>query len=508
MHIIADDLDRSEPTVVETENFDKASHQVVIAGGGPTGLMLAGELALAGIDVAIIERRETQTLAGMRAGGLHIRTLETFDQRGIGDRFADQGQRYPAAPFHGQILDISDLPTRRNYFLALSQNHIESILAGWIQELAVKVYRGQELAGFEQDDQGVNITLASGWHLKADYLVGCDGARSLVRKGSGIEFAGWDPTKSWLIAEAEWTHEPEWGIRQASNGSYALGKMDDPKLVRIVLVEPELKVGDQPSLQDVSAALVSVYGTDFGIHNPVWVSRFTDRCRQAVTYRDRRVFLAGDAAHIHPPMGGQGLNLGVQDAANLGWKLAQVVKGVSADELLDTYQSERHPVAARVLLGTMADVALQRQDEHTSALGTLVSELAQMDGPRQHIMSDRSGLSVHYEMGEGHPVLGRRMPDLEFETGDGLRTAYTYLTDARPVLFVFDEHTNFHLGGGSDNIHLVRARYDGEWLLPAIGAVEPVGAVLVRPDGYVVWAGNEADGAFTNALAKWFGSTL
>jgi 3-(3-hydroxy-phenyl)propionate hydroxylase len=206
-------------------------------------------------------------------------------------------------------------------------------------------------------------------------------------------------------------------------------------------------------------------------------------------------------------MGGQGLNLGIQDAANLGWKLAQVVKGISTDDLLDSYQAERHPVAARVLLGTMADVALQRQDEHTAALGTLVSELAQMDGPRKHIMSERSGLSVHYEMGDGHPLLGRRMPDFEFETSRGLRSAYSYLTRARPALFVFDETADFHIGALAENIQLVRVHYDGEWVLPVIGAVEPASAVLVRPDGYVVWAGHEADAAFTDALARWFGSS-
>ena len=287
--------------------------------------MLAGELALAGIDVAIVERRASQELAGSRAGGLHSRTIEVLDQRGIADRFLSQGQVHPVVGFH-LPRDISDFPTRHNYVLALRQNHIERILAGWVGELAVPIYRERDVTGFTQDGTGVDVELSESRTLHADYLVGCDGGRSVVRKTAGIEFPGWDPTTSWLIAEVEWSEEPEWGFRNDALGRHALGKMENANQVGIVLTERQPTPSSEPTLRDISEALIAIYGTDYGIHSPTWISRFTDMTRQAATYRERRVLLAGDAAHVHPPVGGQGLNIGVQDAVNLGWKLAQVIK--------------------------------------------------------------------------------------------------------------------------------------------------------------------------------------
>ena len=326
----------------ETTGVAKTEHAVVIAGGGPTGLMLAGELALAGVDVAIVERRASQDLTGSRAGGLHARTIEVLDQRGIADRFLSQGQTHQVVHFHIP-LDISDFPTRHNYVLGLWQNHIERILAEWVGELAVTIYRGREVTGFAQDDTGVDVALSDGQSLRAEYLVGCDGGRSLIRKAAGIEFPGWDPTTSWLIAEAETAEEPKWGFHQDALGIHGIGKVENGGSARIVLTEQPLRLDSEPTLRDVSEALVAVYGTDYGIHSPTWISRFTDMTRQAAAYRDRRVLLAGDAAHVHPPVGGQGLNIGVQDAVNLGWKLAQVVKRTSPESLLDTYHAERHP---------------------------------------------------------------------------------------------------------------------------------------------------------------------
>ena len=348
-------------------------HAVVIAGGGPTGLMLAGELALAGVDVAIVERRASQDLAGSRAGGLHSRTIEVLDQRGIADRFLSQGTGGAGRAFAGIPLDISDFPTRHNYGLALWQNHIERILAGWVDELAVPIYRGREVTGFAQDDTGVDVALSDGQSLRAEYLVGCDGGRSLIRKAAGIEFPGWDPTTSNLIAEVEMAEEPELGIRHDALGIHALGRVEyevrdgevvfsDGGPVRVMVTEEHVGATSEPTLRDLSEALVAVYGTDYGIHSPTCISRFTDMARQAAAYRDRRVLLAGDAAHVHAPAGGQGLNIGVQDAVNLGWKLAQVVNRTSPESLLDTYHAERHPVAARVLQHTMAQVALRRPD--------------------------------------------------------------------------------------------------------------------------------------------------
>ena len=327
--------------------------------------MLAGELALAGVDVAIVERRASQDLAGSRAGGLHSRTIEVLDQRGIADRFLSEGQVAQVARFAGTRLDISDFPTRHNYGLGLWQNHIERILAGWVGELAVTIYRGREVTGFAQDDTGVDVELSDGQSLRAEYLVGCDGGRSLIRKAAGIEFPGWDPTTSSLIAEVEMTEEPELGIHRDAFGIHAFGRVEyeirDGKVVYkdrgpvgVMVTEQHVGPTTEPTLRDLSEALIAVCGTDYGIHSPTWISRFTDMTRQAAAYRDGRVLLAGDAAHVHPPDGGQGLNTGVQDAVNLGWKLAQVVKRTSPESLLDTYHAERHPVAARVLRNTMA----------------------------------------------------------------------------------------------------------------------------------------------------------
>ncbi len=479
-------------------------HAVVIVGGGPTGLMLAGELALAGVDIAIVERRASQDLAGSRAGGLHSRTIEVLDQRGIADRFLSQGQVYPAVHFHMIPLDISDFSTRHNYVLGLRQNHIERILAEWVGELAATIYRGREVTGFAQDDTGVDVALSDGQSLRAEYLVGCDGGRSLIRKAAGIEFSGWDPTTSWLIAEAEMAEEPKWGFHQDAVGTHAIGKVEN-RGSGVVLTEPQLRLDSEPTLRDVSDALIAVYGTDYGIHSPTWISRFTDMTRQAAAYRDKRVLLAGDAAHVHPPMGGQGLNIGVQDAVNVGWKLAQVVKRTSPESLLDTYHAERHPVAARVLRNTMAQVALRRTDDRTKALGDIISELLGMDEPRRRFAAMMSGLGIHYDLGAGHPLLGRRMPDLDLVTADGPLRVFTLLHDARPVLLNLDEPGGFDVTKWADRVQLVDAKYVGTWELPALGPVTAPTAMLIRPDGYVAWAGDLTQLGLADALTTWFG---
>ena len=376
-------------------------HAVVIAGGGPTGLMLAAELKLAGMDVVVVERRATQELDGSRAGGLHARTIEVLDQRGVADRFLAEGQAMQVQAFAGVPLDISDFPTRHNYGLALWQSHFERILAGWVNELAVPMMRARDVTAFTQHDTGVDVELSDGGRLRAAYLVGCDGGRSVVRKAAGIEFAGWDPTTSWLIAEVEMEDEPEFGLRPGGGiGRVADGGPAVGGSVRVVLTEPHLDHTSEPTLQDLSEALIAADGTDYGVHSPSWISRFTDMTRQAASYRKGRVLLAGDAAHVHAPPGGQGLTIGVQDAVNLGWKLAQVVNGTSPDSLLDTYHAERHPVGARVLQNTMAQIALRRTDERTEALQATLTELLSMDEPRRRIAGMLSGLDVHYDLGE------------------------------------------------------------------------------------------------------------
>jgi 3-(3-hydroxy-phenyl)propionate hydroxylase len=480
-------------------------HKVVIAGGGPTGLMLAGELALAGVDVAIVERRTSPDLVGSRAGGLHSRTIEVLDQRGIADRFLSQGQVAQVAGFAWIRLDISDFPTRHNYGLGLRQNHIERIVAGWVGELGVPTYRGREVTGFTQDDTGVDVEMSDGQSLRADYLVGCDGGRSLIRKTAGIDFPGWDPTSSSLIAQVEMAEEPEWGLRRDDVGVHALSRLEEGP-VGVLVTEQHLGHTGEPTLSDLSEALIAVYGTDYGVHSPTSISRFTDMTRQAAAYRDRRVLLAGDAAHVHPPVGGQGLQVGVQDAVNLGWKLAQVVKRTSPESLLDTYHAERHPVAARVLRNTMAQMALLRHDDRTEALRDTMSELLSMDEPRKRIAAMMSGLDIHYDLGEGHPLLGRRMPDLDLVTANGPLRVFTLLHDARPVLLNLGEPRGLDITPWAERVQLIDAKYAGAWELPILGAVTAPTAVLIRPDGHVAWVGDGTDTGLRDALTTWFGS--
>jgi 2-polyprenyl-6-methoxyphenol hydroxylase-like FAD-dependent oxidoreductase len=492
-------------------------HEVLIAGGGPTGLMLAGELALAGVDVAVFERRASQDLPGSRAGGLHARTIEVFDQRGIADRFLSEGQVAQVAGFSLISLDISDFPTRHNYGLGLWQNHIERILAGWVAELDVPVHYRSEVTGFTQDDTGVDVALSDGRSLRAEYLIGCDGGRSVVRKAAGIEFPGWDPTTSSLIAEVEMAEVPELGLRRDSRGIHGIGRVEyeirdgevvcaDDGPVRVMVTEEHVGPATEPTLDDLSEALIGVYGTDYGLHSPTWISRFTDMTRQAAAYRDGRVLLAGDAAHVHSPDGGQGLQIGVQDAVNLGWKLAQVVNRTSPESLLDTYHAERHPVAARVLRTTMASAALRRPDDRTEALRDTVSELLSMDEPRKRFAGMMSGLDIRYDLGEGHPLLGRRMPDLDLVTPDGTVRVFTLLHDARGLLLNLGRPWSFDASPWSDRVSAIDAEYDGDWELPVLGRVTAPAAVLIRPDGYVAWVGDGTDSGLREALTTWFGS--
>src|SRR5271154_2127324 len=287
-----------------------AKHAVVIAGGGPTGMMLAAELAVAEVDVAVVEERPNHVLVGSRAGGIHSRTIEVLDQRGVADRFLAEGQVAQAAMFATTVLDMSDFPTRHPYALGIWQNQIERIMADWIAELPVRIYYGREVTGFVQDDAGVDVELSEGPSMRAQYLVGCDGGRRVIRKAAGIEFPGWDPTRSNLIAEVEMTEEPELGIRRDETGIHSLGRLEyeirdgevvymDGGPVRVMVTEQQLGPGSEPTPHDLSEALISVYGTDFGMHDPTWISRFTDMTRQAAAYRAGRVLLAGDSAHVH-----------------------------------------------------------------------------------------------------------------------------------------------------------------------------------------------------------------
>lgn len=478
-------------------------HAVVIAGGGPTGMMLAAELTLAGVDAVIVERRATQGLDSPRSRGLHARTIEVLDQRGVADRFLAEGQPYPGVGYAYIGLDISDFPTRHNYLLALPQPDFERILAGWVDELGVPVTRSCEVVGFTQDHDGVDVALSDDSTLRARYLVGCDGGRSLVRKTAGIDFPGSDPSSSFVMAEVE-MEDPPLGIRPEGGG---IGPATPGGEGRYGVVVREQHVGHDadPTMEDLSAALVAAYGSDFGASGPTWISRFTDMTRQAESYRSGRVLLAGDAAHIHAPLGGQGLNVGVQDAVNLGWKLAQVVDGTSPASLLNTYQAERHPVAARVQQNTMAQTALNTPDDRHRALHATMTELLGMDEPRRHIAGMIAGLDVRYDLGEGHPLLGRRMPDLDLQTADGPTRLFELLHEARPVLIDLTGSGGLDATPWAGRVRFVEAGYDGHWEIPIVGEIAAPPAVLIRPDGHVAWVGDLGDPGLPQAIERWFG---
>ena len=478
-------------------------HDVIIVGAGPTGLMLAAELVLAGVDAAIVERKPTQARAGGRAGGLHARTLELLDQRGIVDRFLAAGKTHPRVSFHA-ALDISDFPTRHNYLLALPQERTERLLAAWADALRVPVYRDLDVRGVACDADGVDVATTQGARLRARWLVGCDGGRSTVRKLAGIGFPGWDASTSWIIAEVRMTERPVLGFREDASGRHAMSMMEDGVTVGVVLAGRDPLATGEPSLDELAAGLKAVYGTDFGVHAPTWLSRFSDATRQADAYRKDRILLAGDAAHIHPPLGGQGLNLGIQDAVNLGWKLAQVVRGVAPATLLDTYQAERHPAAARVLRNTIAQGVLRRPDDRTAVLGEFVAEMLAMDEPRKRFGAMIAGLDIRYDLGAGHPLLGRRMPDLDIVTAAGPTRVYALLHEARPVLLNLGRPGAF----SDSRVKVVDATSEGACELPMIGAVPLPAAVLIRPDGHVAWTGGVGAAGLCAALDAWCGSSL
>jgi hypothetical protein len=318
-----------------------------------------------------------------------------------------------------------------------------------------------------------------------------------------------------MIAQVEMKDEPEIGVRPEGGGIGPVNRVDGGGPYGVVLREREADHIDEPTLQDLRELLVAAYGTDFGVHSPRWISRFTDMSRQAASYREGRVLLAGDAAHVHSPHGGQGLNTGVQDAVNLGWKLAQVVQGTSSEGLLDTYHTERHPVAARVLHNTMAQVALTSPDDRHRALRETMAELLAMDEPRKNFAAMLTGLDIRYDLGEGHPLLGRRMPDLDLVTSDGPLRLFTLLHDARPLYVNFGETGAFDIAPWADRVRSLDASYSGRWQLPVLGEVAAPTAVLVRPDGHVAWVGEstysglpDAYSGLPDALSTWFGPRL
>jgi 3-(3-hydroxy-phenyl)propionate hydroxylase len=490
---------------------------VVIAGAGPTGLMLACELRLAGVDVVVAERLAERT-GESRAGGIHSRTLEVLDQRGVLDRFLAEGELQPVGHFSGLYLDFDESESRHPYPLMILQSAVERLLEEWATELGVRMCWSSEVSGIRQDGTGVTVDLGAAGALRARYLVGCDGGRSSVRKLAGIDFPGTEPTMTALIGDVELPDLPEdyvW-VRRRPAGDYSAIAFE-PGWYRVITSEYDrVPDRDEPvTFEQLRDSLIRVAGTDFGMREPRWVSRFTDAARQAARYRAGRVLLAGDAAHIHFPAGGQGLNTGVQDAVNLGWKLAAVVRGQAPESLLDSYHAERHPVGERVLHNTRAQSALVRPGAQTDALREVFGSLMVFDDVNRHLRHMLNALDIRYPVDGDHPLEGRRVPDADLDTGQGPTYLYELLHHARPVLLDLrgSAEVAAAVKGWADRVDLVEARSEDEhWVVPGIGPIPAPAALLVRPDGHVAWAaapdGTPDLSALRTALTTWFGPTL
>jgi 3-(3-hydroxy-phenyl)propionate hydroxylase len=492
---------------------DGVDADVVIAGAGPTGLMLACELRLAGADVLVVERLAERT-GESRAGGMHSRTLEVLDQRGILDRFLEIGDPQPVGHFSGLYLEFDEAESRYPYPLMILQYDIERLLEERAVELGVRIQWSSEVRGIRPDDSGVTVELDAARTLRTRYLVGCDGGRSAVRKLAGIDFPGTPATMTALIGDVELpdlTEDYVW-VRRTPTGDYSAIAFE-PGWYRVITSEYDRVAGrDEPvTLELLRESLTRVAGTDFGMHSPRWVSRFSDAARQAARYRAGRVLLAGDAAHIHFPAGGQGLNMGVQDAVNLGWKLGAVVTGRAPESLLDTYHRERHPVGEAVLHNTRAQSALARPGVHTDALRDVFGSLMEIDDVNRRLRGMLTALTVRYRIDGDHPLTGRRVPDADLKTADGETSVYELLHSARPVLLDLSGRAELATAaaGWADRVDVVGATpEDDYWFVPELDEIPAPAAVLIRPDGHVAWAADDDrtdTPALRAALTTWFG---
>jgi 2-polyprenyl-6-methoxyphenol hydroxylase-like FAD-dependent oxidoreductase len=496
---------------------------VLIGGAGPTGLMLACELRLAGVDVMIVDALPARS-GQSRAGGLHPRTMEVLDQRGLLDDFLAVGRTGQAAHFSGLRLDLSAFPTRHPHSLLIPQSTVERLLERRAAELGVQIHWQTAIVGVEADEFGVVVDLQGPDGIepaRAEYLVGCDGGRSAVRKLSGIAFPGTAATMTSLLGDVQLSDPPDdWIIfERAALGQFSVFVLD-PGCYRVTISEYDrvLDRNEDIGFEDLRQAMIRVAGTDFGMHSPSWVSQFGDAARQAAEYRRGRVLLAGDAAHIHYPAGGQGQNLGLQDAVNLGWKLALVAQGQAPEQLLDTYHAERHPVAERVLENTRAQTVLSRPDQQTTALRQVMQALIQFPDVNQYLGGMISALDLHYPTADqspvimhGSPLLGRRMPDLDLIVPGGEIRMFALLRAGRAVLLDLGANPDLTDAavGWADRVdrvaaHCAETRVD----LPMVGEAPLPTAVLVRPDGYVAWLAvgdPQESAALRHALTTWFG---
>ncbi len=496
-----------------------SSHEgakVVIVGGGPTGLMLACELRLAHLDVLVLEQR-AEPAVEFKANDIHARTLEVLDQRGILERFLAAGRQERFAAFSALGLDISQLETRHPYVLGIHQATTEALLEERAMELGVRLRRPARVVGLRQDEAGVEVEVAGPagpeW-LHAEYLVGCDGGHSVVRKLAGIDFPGTPATMTAFQGEVRLANPPSKRLSdRREHGVLRVGE-GEPGWYRMLVIEfDHVADRDTPvTLEVLREACTRIAGTDFGMHSPRWITRFSDTARQAERYRNGRVLLAGDAAHIHFPAGGQGLNLGVQDAVNLGWKLALVLQGQVSEELLDSYYTERYPVVERVLDYTRAQTALMRPGVPTTALRTVFKTLIKFDEVKKYLGCMTTALDIRYPMGDGHSLLGYRVPDFNVRTPSGDTRMFMLMHTARPILLDFRGQSELRKAadGWADRVDLIEAQcQDDHWAVPAIGEVPVPAAILVRPDGYVAWiAPTDAEldtDSLCSALTTWFG---
>lgn len=469
---------------------------VIVAGAGPTGLMLAAELRLHGVHTVVLEK-DTEPTNIVRALGLHARSIEILDQRGALEQFLEAGQKYPVGGFFAGIPKPppQHLDTAHGYVLGIPQPVTDRLLAERAIGLGAELRRGRELVAVDQDDHGVSVELTDGTTLRARYLVGCDGGRSTVRKLLGVSFPGENSRVDTLLGEVELTADPE-TLRavmtevRKTQLRFGVGPMGDG-LHRVVV--PAASVAENrttaPTLDELRQQLRATAGTDFGVHSPRWLSRFGDATRQADRYRVGRVLLAGDAAHIHPPVGGQGLNLGIQDSFNLGWKLSAQINGWAPAGLLDTYESERHPVGAAVLRNTRAQMALMATDPDATALRELFSSLMDFEDVNTYVTEIITATGIRYDLGDGHELMGRRLRDLELTDG----RLYGLMHDGRGLLL--DQTGRLSAAGWDDRVRHV------------VGTTEEldVPAVLLRPDGHVAWVGDDQEELLAH-LPRWFGA--
>jgi rifampicin monooxygenase len=468
---------------------------VIIAGGGPVGMMLASELRLHGVPVLVLEKDAEPTKVA-RSLGLHVRSIEVMDQRGLLDRFLEHGTKYPlGSHFAGIDKPVPDrLDTAHSYILGIPQPVTDRLLAERAGELGAEIRYNAELVGLSQDDDGVTVELADGTQLRSRYLAGCDGGRSTVRKLLGVGFPGEPATHQWLLGEMEVDVPLERltavvaEVRKTHRG-FGVGPIGDGVFRAVVPAAEVVEDRTQPpTLEEVKQQLRAYSGTDFGVHSPRWLSRFGDATRLAERYRVGRVLLAGDAAHVHPPLGGQGLNLGIQDAFNLGWKLAAEVNGWAPEGLLDTYYTERHPVADDVLNNTRAQSELLALEPGPQAVRRLLAELMDFEDVTRYLIEKITAIGIRYDFGDGHELLGRRMRDVELKQG----RLYELMREGRGLLL--DQTGRLSVAGWADRVdHVIDTSEELD-----------VPAALLRPDGHVAWVGADQQDLL-GQLPKWFG---